>query len=84
MAVYAWGAPLPADGVAVRPCPGERFRQADSDGDGALNKDEALRGMPRIARNFEAIDTDHSGRVSCDELRAFIQARRKVLCEGSK
>jgi hypothetical protein len=86
MAVYVWAAP-PGDyaaGQPARACPGERFRQADSDGDGALSKDEALRGMPRIAKNFQAIDADNSGRVSCDELRAFIQARRKALCEASK
>ncbi len=87
MAVYVWAAPPPADDGAGKPahaCPGERLRQADTDGDGALSKDEALRGMPRIAKNFEAIDANRDGRVTCNELRAFIQARRKALCEASK
>ena len=87
MAVYVWAAPPPGDyaaGQPARACPGERFRQSDSDGDGALSKDEALSGMPRIAKNFEAIDANRDGRVSCDELQAFIQARRKALCEASK
>lgn len=88
LAVYVWAAPLPGEGAAAgtpaRACPGERFRQADADGDGTLTKDEAVRVMPRIARNFEAIDADKDGRVACDELRAFAQARRKAFCEQAK
>ncbi len=87
LAVYVWAAPPPAEVAAGQPertCPGARFRQADTDGDGTLTKDEALRVMPRIARNFEAIDADKDGRVACDELRAFAQARRKAYCEQAK
>jgi len=87
MSVYVWAAPPPGDGDAGKPgrvCPGERFRQADTDGDGSLNKDEAMHGMPRIAKNFQAIDANRDGQVSCDELQAFIRARRKALCEASK
>lgn len=86
MAVYVWAAPPPGDGGAGKPgraCPGERFRQADTDGDGALSKDEAMHGMPRIAKNFQAIDANRDGQVSGDELHAFIRARRKALCEAS-
>ena len=48
----------------------ERFRKADSDGDGALSKAEAQAGMPRLAKDFDAIDTNKDGKITPDELRA--------------
>ena len=54
----------------------EYFNKADADGDGALSRSEAERGMPRIARKFDAIDTNHDGKVTPDEMRAWFQARR--------
>ena len=49
----------------------ERFRQADKDGDGALSKAEADAGMPRLAKNFDAIDANKDGKITQDELRAY-------------
>jgi Ca2+-binding EF-hand superfamily protein len=54
----------------------EYFRKADSNGDGALTRAEAERGMPRVAGHFDAIDTDRNGSVTLDELRAYLQAKR--------
>ena len=62
----------------------ERFRQADSDGNGMLSQDEAARGTPWIAKNFDAIDADKDSQVTRDEIRAFAQARRKARCAEMK
>lgn len=49
----------------------ERFRQADKDGDGTLSKAEVEAGMPRLAKDFDAIDTSRDGRITQEELRAY-------------
>jgi len=54
------------------------FRRADSDGDGRLSRDEAKRGLPRVAAKFDAIDTNHDGFVSLEEMRAWLAARRAL------
>jgi Ca2+-binding EF-hand superfamily protein len=48
----------------------ERFKAADKDGDGKLTKAEAEAGMPRLAKNFDRIDTDHKGYITLDQLKA--------------
>jgi len=53
----------------------ERFKRADSDGDGALSRAEAEKEMPRLARHFDAIDTDKDGQVTRDEIEAARKAR---------
>ena len=47
----------------------QKFKSADSNGDGQLSSDEA-KGTPHIAENFAAIDANGDGLVSRDELRA--------------
>jgi Ca2+-binding EF-hand superfamily protein len=32
--------------------------------------------MPRVAKNFEAMDTDRSGTVSLEELQAYMELKR--------
>ena len=49
------------------------FKKADKDNDGTLDKKEA-KSMPRVAKNFDAIDTDHDGTVSMDEVHAYMAA----------
>ena len=49
----------------------ERFRQADKNGDGALSKAEAEAGMPRLAKDFAAIDANKDGKITPEELRAY-------------
>ena len=51
------------------------FKKADTDGDGTLSKTEAEKGMPRLARDFDAIDANKDGKVTQDEVRARMQAR---------
>ncbi len=50
------------------------FEKADGDHDGTLDKTEA-KAMPRVAKNFDAIDTDKDGTVSMDEIHAFMKAQ---------
>ena len=49
------------------------FKKADKDNDGTLTKEEA-KAMPRVAKHFDAIDTDKDGTVSMDEIHTFMQA----------
>jgi len=52
-----------------------KFKSADKNGDGALTKDEAQAGMPRLAKHFDQIDANHDGKITEDEIRAFMKAR---------
>ncbi|HEY9131848.1 MAG TPA: EF-hand domain-containing protein [Dyella sp.] len=54
----------------------ERFTSADTNQDGYLSRDEAQRGMPRLAEHFDEIDTDRDGRLSKAEILAYVQQRR--------
>jgi opacity protein-like surface antigen len=51
----------------------ERLKAADTNGDGMLSQQEAA-ALPRIAANFAAIDANHDGQVTFDELRAFMKS----------
>ena len=52
------------------------FKAADKDADGTLDKEEA-KAMPRVAKNFDAIDADKSGTVSMEELVAGMKGGAK-------
>ena len=52
----------------------ERLKAADTNGDGMLSKSEAA-ALPHIAKHFDAIDANHDGQVTVDELHAFMKAR---------
>ena len=54
----------------------ERFKAADSNGDGTLDKEEA-KAMPRVAKNFDAIDADKSGTVTWKEIHNYMKAHRQ-------
>ena len=49
----------------------ERFNEADANHDGQLTLDEAKSKMPRVAKNFDQIDTDKKGYVTLDQITAF-------------
>jgi Ca2+-binding EF-hand superfamily protein len=53
------------------------FARADANADGALSRAEVEKALPRMARNFERIDTDRNGLIERGELDAWI-ARRRV------
>jgi Ca2+-binding EF-hand superfamily protein len=66
-AVVALAAPEARDGRGPMM---ERLKQADTNGDGLISRDEA-KALPRIAKHFDEIDTNKDNQVSAEELRAF-------------
>ncbi len=58
-----------------------RFFEADSDGDGTLDRQEATEKLPQIARHFNSVDTNQDNLISLGELieaQARIVERRKT------
>ena len=51
----------------------ERFRKADTNGDGVLSPDEARHGGFAFSNNFAAVDTDHNGTVTLFEIGEALQ-----------
>ncbi|MBL8522205.1 MAG: hypothetical protein JNN20_00815 [Betaproteobacteria bacterium] len=49
----------------------ERLKAADKNGDGKISREEANASMPRLAKNFDAIDANKDGFVTKEEMRAF-------------
>ena len=57
-----------------------RFLDADSDGDGTIDRQEATERLPQIARHFSQVDINQDDLISLDELeeaQARILERRK-------
>ena len=52
----------------------ERLKQADTDGNGMLSRDEA-KALPMISKHFDEIDANRDGQITMEELRAFHKAR---------
>jgi hypothetical protein len=65
-ALVAVAAPEGHDGGAMA----QRLKQADTNGDGMISKQEA-QALPRLLKHFDEIDTNHDQQLSADELRAF-------------
>lgn len=55
-----------------------KFKEADKDADGTLDKTEAA-AMPMVLKHFEAIDADKDGTVSLDEVKAGMGKRMKGM-----
>lgn len=64
------------DAQAMRMRFAERFKKADTDGDGALSKAEAEKSMPRIAKHFDEIDANKDGKITQDEIKAHLETHR--------
>ena len=54
----------------------ERFADADTDHDGLISRDEADKGMPRIAAHFGEIDANGDGKLAKDEIAAYLRDQR--------
>lgn len=70
-AEHASGAGKPGAGHAHGRGEG-MFARFDTNGDGFIDRTEAA-NRPRLAQNFDAIDSNRDGRLSKDELRAWRQ-----------
>jgi hypothetical protein len=57
----------------------ERLKAADTNGDGLISLAEAQAALPRLAKHFDAIDANHDGQVSADELKAARAQRREKM-----
>jgi Ca2+-binding EF-hand superfamily protein len=79
--VRAWRARAPK-GARRSPPSGiaSLVERADANGDGVLTRAEAA-SLPRLAERFDAIDADRDGRLSREEISAWLAARR-ALREG--
>jgi hypothetical protein len=55
----------------------ERWKTADTDGDGKLSLAEAQASMPRMAEGFNTFDADRDGFVSRDEMHNFRMKKKK-------
>jgi len=53
----------------------ERFKRADTNGDGRLSREETQKSMPLVARDFDRIDANKDGFVTRQELEAARKAR---------
>jgi hypothetical protein len=49
----------------------ERWKAADTDGDGAISRKEAEASMPNVAERFKRFDVDGDGKIEQDELHHF-------------
>lgn len=47
-----------------------RFTQADKNHDGKLTLEEAQAGMPKVAANFDKLDTEKKGYLTVDQIKA--------------
>lgn len=56
----------------------KRFEEADLDASGSLTRDEAERaGLGFVVASFDQIDSAKRGKVSFDDVKKFMQHRRK-------
>lgn len=58
-----------------------RFFEADSDGNGTIDRQEATEKLPQIARHFNSVDTNQDNLISLGELveaQARIMERRRA------
>lgn len=53
-----------------------RFFEADTDGDGTLDRQEATERLPQIARHFNSVDTNQDNLISLGEL---VEAQARIL-----
>jgi Ca2+-binding EF-hand superfamily protein len=49
----------------------ERWKAADTDGDGAISRKEAEVSMPGVAERFKKFDVDGNGKIERAEMHQF-------------
>jgi Ca2+-binding EF-hand superfamily protein len=54
----------------------KRIKGADKDKDGLISREEA-KSLPRLEKNFDAMDTNKDGQISEEELVAFREKGKK-------
>ena len=69
-------APDPAGQERLRTELRKRFGAADTNVDGRLTREEAKGKMPGVYRNFDAIDSAHTGAVTMEQIEAYAASRR--------
>lgn len=57
----------------------ERLKAADTNGDGFIDRQEADAKLPRVAKNFDKLDTDQDGKLSASELKQAAELARQRL-----
>jgi hypothetical protein len=74
----AWAqSPPPPEAAAPAHAMRDRFAAANTTHDGRLTRDQAeAGGLKMVAKNFDAIDVNHRGYVTLQDIRAYAQARR--------
>ncbi|MDI3380731.1 hypothetical protein ACFPPF_08125 [Xenophilus aerolatus] len=75
-------APDPARREQLRTELHKRFGAADANVDGRLTRDEAKGKMPWVYRNFDAIDSAHTGAVTMDQIEAYAASQRGQRSAG--
>ena len=75
--------PAPARAEKLRTEAHQRFGAADTNVDGRLTRDEAKGHMPWVYRNFDAIDTAHTGAVTMQQIEAYAASTRRSRRQGA-
>lgn len=62
--------------VEMRAQAEQRWKDADTDGDGALTREEAQASMPGMAERFEQFDSNGDGKIARDEMHNLRMKKR--------
>lgn len=54
----------------------KRFEAADTNKDGKLTREEAQAKMPKVYKNFDAIDASHAGTISLADIETFVASKK--------
>ncbi len=54
----------------------KRFEAADANKDGKLTREEAQAKMPKVYKNFDAIDASHAGAISLADIETFLLSKK--------
>ena len=54
----------------------KRFEAADTNKDGKLTREEAQAKMPKVYKNFDAIDVSHTATISLADIETFVVSKK--------